>query len=464
MQLRDLLERTTTHALDFLEGLDERRVAPPASVAELRKALGGPLPEDSVEPERVVDELVRSVEPGLLASGGGRFFGWVIGGTLPAALAADWLTSAWDQNAAIVATSPAAAVVEEVCGAWVKDVLGLPAQASFALVTGTQMAHVTALAAARHWLLARRGWDVERRGLAGSPPVCVIASELRHASLERAVRLLGIGTDAISAVATEPSGAIRLDALAAALDQTSDAPTIVGLQAGELSSGAFDPFADACALARERGAWTHVDGAFGLWAAASPRLRHLLAGVDQADSWVTDGHKWLNTPFDLGLAVVAHPEAHRAAMTARGATYFAYDDVGRDQMDWNPEWSRRARGFAAYAALRSLGRRGLAELVDASASCARRLVQCLGGLPDVEVLVEPTINQGLVRFLARDGDHDRRTDAVIAHVQASGEAWFGGTSWRDQRAMRISVCSWRTTDDDVERTVEAVKAALAETP
>jgi glutamate/tyrosine decarboxylase-like PLP-dependent enzyme len=251
-----------------------------------------------------------------------------------------------------------------------------------------------------------------------------------------------------------------MDALAEALDRSGDSPTIVCLQAGELSSGAFDPFGEACALARARGAWTHVDGAFGLWGAASPRLRHLTAGVDQADSWVTDGHKWLNSPYDLGFAFVAHPEPHRASMTASGTTYFAYDVVGRDEMDWNPEWSRRARGFAAYAALRSLGRQGIAELVERSARDARTLVSKLGQLPDAEVLAEPIINQGLVRFLARDGDHDRRTDAVIERVQSGGEAWFGGTTWRGKRAMRVSVCSWRTTDQDVDRAVRAIRAAL----
>jgi glutamate/tyrosine decarboxylase-like PLP-dependent enzyme len=318
-------------------------VKPTASVPELRQSLGGPLPEVGLPPERVIDELVVAVEQGLLASDGARFFGWVIGGALPAAVAADWLTAAWDQNAAIVATSHAAAVVEEVCGAWMKDVLGLPAGASFALVTGalvtgSQMAHLTCLAAARNWLLAQRGWDVERRGLANAPAVCVLASELRHASVERALRLLGIGTDAIRSIQADATGAIRVDALGKALDAAAGAPTIVCLQAGELSSGAFDAFAEACALGRARGAWTHVDGAFGLWASASPALRSFTARMDQADSWVTDGHKWLNTPFDLGFAFVAHPQAHRAAMTASRATYFAYDEVGRDQMDWNPEW------------------------------------------------------------------------------------------------------------------------------
>jgi glutamate/tyrosine decarboxylase-like PLP-dependent enzyme len=462
MELRALLDRTAAHAANFLDSLDARKVPPSASVHELRKALHRPLPTKGLEPERVVDELVRAVEPGLLASTGGRFFGWVIGGTLPAALAADWLTSAWDQNAAIVATSPAAAVTEEVCGAWLKDLLAIPADASFALVTGSQTAHVTALAAARNHLLARAGWDVERRGLGHAPPLRVLASDLRHESLERAVRLLGIGTDAVTLLPTEPSGSLRVDALAVALEQAESAPTILCLQAGELNSGTFDPLAEACGLARRQGAWTHVDGAFGLWAAASPKLHHLVQGAEQADSWATDGHKWLNTPFDIGFAFVAHPDAHRAAMTTR-ASYFAHDAIARDQMEWNPEWSRRARGFAVYAALRSLGRSGVAELVERCTRHARRLVGEIGELQETEVLAEPIINQGLVRFLARDGDHDRRTDDVIARIQEEGESWFGGTTWRGGRAMRVSVCSWRTADADIDRALAAVRAALAAT-
>lgn len=463
MNLRGLLELTAAKAADFLDDLETRPVAPTASLVQLREALGGPMPGAGLDPERVIDDLVRAVEPGLMASAGGRFFGWVIGGTHPAALAADWLTSAWDQNAAIAATSPAAAIAEEVCGGWLKELLGIPPRSSFALVTGSQMAHVTALAAARNGLLSQLGWDVERRGLAGAPPVHVIVSELRHESLERAARLLGFGTDSITRVPTEPSGSIHMKAVAEALDRRDDGPTILCLQAGELNSGAFDPFAAACSLARQKGAWTHVDGAFGLWTAASPRLRHLLAGIEQADSWVTDGHKWLNTPFDIGFAFVAHPEAHRAAMTTR-ATYFAHEVAGRDAIDWNPEWSRRARGFAVYAALRSMGSREIAELVDRCVHHAKQLVAKISVFQDVEVLAEPVINQGLLRFLSRDGDHDRRTDAVIARVQESGDAWFGGTTWRGARAMRVSVCSWRTSDTDVQRAVAAVRTALVATP
>jgi glutamate/tyrosine decarboxylase-like PLP-dependent enzyme len=458
----DLLNRTVRHAVRYLDGLDDRPVAAQASVEQLRAALARPLDRQGADGERVIDELVAAVEPGLLASSGGRFFGWVIGGTLPAALAADWLTSTWDQNAAIVATSPAAAVVEEVVGSWLKQLLPIPAEASFALVTGSQMGHVTALAAARHHLLAADGWDVEARGLAGAPPIRLFASDLRHESIERAVRLLGIGTDSITRIPVDASGRLPLQVLREALGTAPHGPSIVCLQAGELNSGAFDDFQAGCELARRHGAWTHVDGAFGLWAGASSRLRHLFRGVELADSWVTDAHKWLNTPYDIGFAFTRHPYAHEGALKT-GASYFSHDAVARDQMSWNPEWSRRARGFAVYAALASLGTEGVAELVERCVDHTRALVQRIAAFGDAEVLVEPVINQALVRFLAADGGHDARTEAVIAHLQQSGEAWFGATTWRGMRAMRISVCSWRTTEQDVERVANAVWSALQAT-
>ena len=457
---RPLLEHTLGHAVEYLDGLDARPVAAQASAEELRSALPSALPEHGLPPEEVVDELATALDGGVLGSTGGRFFGWVIGGALPAAVAADWLTVAWDQNAAIYATSPAASVVEERCGEWLRELLALPAEASFALVTGCQMAHVTALAAARQHLLAARGIDAQRAGLAGAPPVRVLASELRHATIDRALRLLGIGTDAIVEIQADDAGRISLPVLEAELDRDPEAPTVVCLQAGELNSGAFDAFAEACELAQPRGAWVHVDGAFGLWAAASGRFRHLLAGVGKADSWATDGHKWLNVPQDAGFAFVAHPRAHRDSMASAGS-YFQHAAEARDQMDWNPEWSRRARGLAVYAAIRSLGREGVEELVDRCCAHATRLVTEIGDLPGAEVVALPVINQGLVRFLADDGDDDRRTDEVIGRVQALGEAWFGGATWRGRRVMRVSVSNWRTSDADVDRTVASVRAALA---
>jgi glutamate/tyrosine decarboxylase-like PLP-dependent enzyme len=459
MKRHDVLARAAAHAAAFLDGLPDRTVGATIGADELRRRLGGELPATGTDPAAVIEGLVRDVEGGIVGSAGGRFFGFVIGGALPVALAADWLTSTWDQNGASYACSPAAAVAEEVCGAWLKMLLGLPQAASFAFVTGCQMAHATALAAARHKLLQDRGIDVERSGLAGAPRLRILTSENRHESVIRAVRLLGIGTDAIDLLPCDELGAISLAALAAALERSGDSPTIVCLQAGDLNTGAFDPFERACALAHAARAWVHVDGAFGLWAATSARHRHLLAGVERADSWATDGHKWLNLPFDSGLVFVADPAAHSAVFT-QPTSYAIPAESVREPKDWNPEWSRRARGFVVYAALRALGRSGVGEIVERCCGLATRLVDGLATLPGVEVLARPRINQGLVRFLAGDGQHDRRTDRIIAATQESGTTWFGGTTWRGKRAMRISVCNWRTTESDVEQAVAAVRKVL----
>ena len=454
MNNHEVLARAAAHAQRYLDRLNERPVGATVTADELRQRLGGALPGKSSDPADVIDALVADTEGGLLASTGGRFFGWVIGGALPVALAADWLTSTWDQNAASVACSPAEAVIEEICGAWLKELLGLPATASYAFVTGCQMAHTTALAAARHKLLAKRGVDVERQGLAGAPPLRLLMSENRHESISRSARLLGIGTDAITLLPVDDDGALKLDALAAAL-RASDRPTAVCLQAGDLNTGAFDAFNEACELAHSASAWVHVDGAFGLWAATSERHRHFLAGVERADSWTTDGHKWLNLPFDNGFVFVADPEAHRAVFTME-TSYSAASQSAREQRDWTPEWSRRGRAVSCYAAIRALGREGIGEMVARCCDHATQLVDGLAALPGVEVLARPRINQGLVRFLDRDGAHDARTDATIKAIQASGVAWFGGTTWRGKRAMRISVCNWRTTDDDVRRALDAI--------
>ena len=464
--LRALLRQTADHAADFYEALGERRTSVTAGVQELREVLGRPLPDEPMEASQVIAELVRDVEAGLLGSVGGRFFGWVIGGSVPAALAADWLTSAWDQNAALYACAPAEAVAEEVCGGWLKDLLGLPAHASFALVTGTQMGHATALAAARNKLLAERSWDVERRGLAGAPPIRLITGGHQHASIDRAVRLLGLGTDAIVNAGADPQGRLDLGGLSREL-KAGDGPVIVCLQAGEINTGSFDDFTQACRIAHARSAWVHVDGAFGLWAAVSQRYRHLLDGVDAADSWTTDAHKWLNVPFDCGLVFTAHPAQHRAAMSVTASYLIRAADMGggtpREQIDYNPEWSRRGRGFAVYAAIRSLGRCGITQIIDDCCDHARHLTAGIGALPGAEILHEPQINQGLIRFTDPGGDHDSRTDRVIARIQHDGHAWFGGTTFNGARAMRISVVNHRTTDHDIERAIAAVRDALART-
>jgi len=461
MTVKSLLDITAAHANRYLESRDSRPLATTASLDELRSRLARPLPEASTAAEQVIGDLVRDTEGGILGSTSGRFFGWVTGGTLPAALAADWLTSAWDQNGASNLTAPAEAVVEEVCGAWAKQLLGIPASASFAFVTGSQMAHATAFASARHRLLGERGWNVEEKGLAGAPQLRVLTTEIRHESIIRAVRLLGIGSDAISHVPTDNRGRMNAGELERALRTSADAPTIVSLQAGDLNTGVFDPFAEVCRIAHERGAWVHVDGAFGLWVAASEKYRHLLDGAAQADSWATDGHKWLNLPFDSGLVFVADPTAHRAAF-AQSASYSVPTENLRNQKDWKPEWSRRGRGFTAYAAIRALGRSGIAEIVDRCCACADRLVTGIGGLAGAEIVARPIINQGLVRFLAPDGNHDRRTDDMIRRIQAKGVAWFGGATWQGMRVMRISVCNWMTTEQDIDETIHSVREAIHE--
>jgi glutamate/tyrosine decarboxylase-like PLP-dependent enzyme len=454
---RELLRRTAELAGDFLESLERRPVWPAASVDELRSALGEPLQDEPRDPLAVVEELARAVDPGVVGIPSGRYFGFVIGGAVPASLAADWLTAVWDQNAGLVVGGPSAAVVEEVAGAWLKDLLRIPQAASFSFVTGCQMAHVTGLAAARHAVLEDAGWDVERHGLTGAPWIHVFVGGKRHVTIDRALRLLGLGSDCAIRVEIDDQGRMRAEALAEAL-RSHDGPAIVCAQVGEVNTGAVDPLpeiADACAD-RERKAWLHVDGAFGLWASTSPSFAALVEGVDRADSWATDAHKWLNVPYDCGLAFVADPAAHRAAMRLV-AEYLVVDEKQvRDAMDWTPEFSRRARGFAVYAALRSLGRSGVAELVERCCRHARTFGEGLARLPGCEILNDIVLNQVLFRFA-----DDSTTSAVLAAVQASGEAWMSGTTWDGRAAIRISVSNWRTSDDDVARTVAAFQAAMS---
>jgi glutamate/tyrosine decarboxylase-like PLP-dependent enzyme len=459
-----VLERSLELALSYLQSLDAAPVAATTPLAELRHRLGRALPAEGVDPVTVVEELARDTEGGLLGSAGGRFYGWVIGAGLPAALGADWLTATWDQNAGLYACSPAAAVVEEVCGTWLKDVLGLPASASYSLVTGCQMAHVTCRAAARHAVLSRAGWDVNQDGLSGAPKVRVLTSTEVHGTTTRAAKLLGIGTANMVMLPSGASGQLETEALATALARDAGQPTIVVLQAGDVNCGAFDRFVELVPLAQTAGAWVHVDGAMGLWCNSVPELRHLLAGAELADSWATDGHKWLNVPYDCGYAFVAHPEHHRAAMEHH-ASYLVHADDVRDQLDWTPDHSRRARGFATYAALRELGRAGLCDLVARCCRHAHEIVTRIGALHDAAAVCIPQINQGLVRFHdprpgATEEDHNRRTDDVMAAINATGEAFFTGTTWKGRRCMRVSVSSWRTTEDDVDRAVAAVDRVL----
>jgi len=456
-EIRELLRRTAELAADYVESLDERPVFPEVTPERLREALGGPLPDGPSDPEKVVNELAEGAEPGVVALGSGRYFGFVIGGSLPAALAADWLTSTWDQNAGLYVGGPSASVVEQVTREWLVDLLGLPADASIGYVTGTQMAHVTGLAAARWHVLDAVGWDVGARGLAGAPPVRVLVGEKRHVTIDRALRLLGLGAPQV--VAADAQGRLVPGGLRDALG--GEGPAIVCAQAGEVNTGAFDPLpeiADACEAA---GAWLHVDGAFGIWAAVSPRLAHLVEGLERADSWTTDAHKWLNVPYDSGIVLCRHPESHRAAMTTTAS--YLIQNVGerrvRDQVDWVPEFSRRARGFAVYAALRSLGRRGLTELVERCCDAASRFAAAITELDGVELLNEVVLNQVLFRF-----DSDERTDEVLRRVQESGRVWMSGTTWDGRKAIRVSVSNWQTGNEEIDLAVDAFSQAYGQVP
>lgn len=458
---RDLLVQAATAAADYVDSLPERSIAPSLDAEALRSKLGGPLPSQGSPDSKVLGELVEAAQEGLLHTAAPRFFGWVIGGTQPAALAADMMVSAWDQNAGAHDCSPAAAIIEEVCGSWLKELFALPNDASFAFVSGCQMAHVTALAAARYRLFANLGWDVGKQGLIGAPAIEILSSEYHHETFARALRLLGLGSDCIKKVASDSQGRLDPQALRETLQSSPDTQRILCLQAGDLNTGQFDSAGELCDIAHEYNTWVHVDGAFGLWAQVSPAHKELLRGIEKADSWATDGHKWLNVPYDSGYVFVRDSEAHRASMTM-AASYVA-QSTGREirnQFDWGPQWSRRARAIPTYAAIRALGREGISAMIARSCQMASLLVERIGQLPGVEVISKPIINQGLVRFLAEDGDHNKRTDEVIEALVAEGSAWFGGVHYRGIRVMRISVCNHRTTEPDVEITVAAVSRVL----
>ena len=460
-----VLEKTLRHALEYLDGLSDSHVGSREDLQTLRSQLGGALPQESSPPRQVIEDLVCKARGGLIDSPGDRFFAWVIGGSVPAALAADWLTSTWDQNAGMFAVAPAAAVVEEVVGEWLLELLRLPKSASFALVTGCQMAHVTCLAAARNGVLTKRGWDVEQRGLIGAPRIRVISGDQRHGTIERALRMLGLGRDCLVDIPVAENGQLSASALEAVLKLEPEMPTILLLQAGDINTGSFDPFSELIPLAKRYGAWVHVDGAFGLWANATDEYRHLCRGVEDADSWATDGHKWLNVPYDCGYAFVADRESHHRAFSHH-ASYLNHSQVARDQVDWNPEYSRRGRGFASYAAIQSLGAVGISDLVTRCCRFAKRLVVEAAEIPGVEALCVPTLNQGLIRFLnprkgATEVDHDRRTEEVVERIVASGEAFFACTTWKGMRCMRVSVCGWQTDEASVDRTVKAIRESVS---
>jgi aromatic-L-amino-acid decarboxylase len=454
------LKRAADLAIDYLSRMDELPVREEASLDELRAAVRVPLNDAPMDAEVVVDELVEAVEPGLVQIQSPRYFGFVIGGGLDAAIAADWLCTAWDQNAGGYPCGPAAAVVEEAVGEWVLDLLGLPRDSGVGLTTGCQMAHVTCLAAARNRKLAETGWNVECDGLFGAPPLRVIAGAHAHTTVFAALRMLGLGSNRTEIVEADDQGRMLPGALAQVL-RSGEGPAIVIAQCGDVNSGAIDPLPQIADLAYDYGAWLHVDGAFGLWAAASPRLRDLVDGVERAHSWATDGHKWLNVPYDCGFAIVRDADSQRAALSSlAGAEHIPPIEHGeRYNAEWVPEFSRRARGFAAYAAIRQLGRRGVADLVERCCSCAHLMASALSEVEGAEVLNEVALNQVLVRF-TRDGANV--SDDVLKAVQDEGTCWMSGTTWDGEPAMRISVSNWRTTEDDIRRSAAAIESCLAQ--
>jgi glutamate/tyrosine decarboxylase-like PLP-dependent enzyme len=442
--LRKLLESAAQRAIGYLEELDSRGVAPGAQAVAGLERFREPLPDGPADPEEVLRLLDEVGSPATIATAGRRFFGFVIGGSLPVTLAANWLAGAWDQNSALYHVTPATALLEEVALGWLVDVFGLPAGTGGAFVTGATVANFSALAAARHAALERAGWDVEADGLFGAPPITVVVGEEAHPTLFKSLGMLGLGRNRVVKVPVDGQGRMRPEAL-----PRLSGPTIVCVQAGNVNTGAFDPIQEVCRIAHAAGAWVHVDGAFGLWAAVAPSRAHLVAAIEEADSWATDAHKWLNVPYDSGLAFVRDPEALRAAM-AITAEYLPTLSEHRNPSDYTPELSRRARGVEVWAALRALGRSGLADMIERACRQARRFAEGLeaGGC---RVLNEVVLNQVLVTF----GDA-ATTERVIADLQADGTCWCGGTVWQGQTAMRISVSSWATTEEDVERCLETL--------
>ncbi|HZV69145.1 MAG TPA: aminotransferase class V-fold PLP-dependent enzyme [Saprospiraceae bacterium] len=457
------LEQAYKLANDFFETIDSTPVGSMKSHEELLALWDQELSITGMDPEQIIIEMDKSARPGLHLNQSGRFFSWVIGGSHPSGVAADWLTSAWDQNAGMFTVAPAASIAEEIAGRWLKKILKLPHDASFAFVTGCQMAHFTCLSAARNHLFHEAGWDIEAKGFFGAPRIRVICGDQKHSTINRAMRMLGFGTDILTDIPSDEHGRINVVAFEKELMKEPDVPTLVLLQAGDLNTGVYDDFKTIIPLAHKINAWVHVDGAFGLWASASDSLSHFTEGVEAADSWATDGHKWLNVPYDCGYAFTAHPEAHYRSMSQQ-ASYVFGDQTARDPMYWNPEFSRRARGFATYAVIKELGTRGIEELIDRTCRHAHSIVKQAGQLPNTEVISIPIINQGLIRFLdpnsTNEKDHAAFTEKIILAINETGEAFFQPVTFKGKRCMRVSVSGWRTNDEDVRRTVEAIRLVL----
>lgn len=452
----DILALGHRLAAQFLDSVAARHVGSRATRAELLAALGGPLPTSGADPAVVLERLAQRADSGVVAQAGPRYFGFVTGGALPVTVAADWLATAWDQNAIVYVHAPAVSVMEDVVGGWILELLHLPPSASVGFTSGCHMANFTCLAAARHEVLRRVGWNVEAKGLRSAPAVRLIVGNEVHVSAMGALRYLGFGSEEIEVMAVDDRGAMKADGLRERLSG-HQGPVIICAQVGNVATGASDPIAEIVAIGREHGAWIHVDGAFGLWANAVPELRSQVHGIEQADSWATDAHKWLNVPYDSGLAIVRHTAAHRAAMSFKASYLQRGSDEERVGMDWVPESSRRARVVPLYALIQTLGREGIAEMVRRNVFLARRMAARLSLARGVKILNEIVLNQVLVQF---EGSGDRDADAitreVIAAIQADGTCWAGGTIWQGRHAMRLSISNWSTTQDDIDRSADAM--------
>jgi glutamate/tyrosine decarboxylase-like PLP-dependent enzyme len=451
-----LLERAQRIAARFLETVATRHVGGRSSRPELLAALGGPLPIDGRDAGLVIDELAERADAGIVAQTGPRYFGFVTGGALPVTVAADWLASTWDQNAVVYVHAPAVSVMEDVVSSWILDLLDLPRTASVGFTSGCHMANFTGLAAARHEVLRGVGWNIEARGMRAAPPIRVMVGGEVHVSVTAALRYLGFGSEQIEKIPVDDRGRMRADALRERL-RAGDGATIICAQVGHVATGASDPIDQIVDVGHNHGAWVHVDGAFGLWANVVPELRDSIRGIERADSWATDAHKWLNVPYDSGLAIVRHSAAHRAAMSFEAAYLQRGSDEERVGMDWVPESSRRARVVPLYALIRTLGRTGILEMVRGHVALARRMANRLSVVPGIAILNEVALNQVLVQFDGPGGaDSDALTREVITAIQAEGTCWAGGTVWQGKQALRVSISNWSTTEDDIDKSAAAI--------
>ncbi len=458
------LEKAHQLAIDFLDRLDTEPVDPNVPYEELKALWNWKLPIDGMPSEEVVEEMSRSARPGLKLNQSGRFFAWVIGGSHPSAVAADWLVAAWDQNAGLYAASPSSSIVEEIAGTWLKQLLHIPENSSFAFVTGCQMANFVCLNVARNHLFQKVGWDFESHGFYGAPKLRVICGDDKHNTITRALRMLGFGSGVVVNIPTDENGAMNVEAMREEFQRDGKTATMVLLQAGEIHTGVFDDFESIIPIAHQHNAWVHIDGAFGLWANVTPKYAHLLKYAEHADSWATDGHKWLNVPYDCGYAFTAHPASHFLTMT-NNAGYLPADELARDEFNWNPELSRRARGYATFAAIKEIGAKGISDLVERCCRHATNLVDGIGKLPNAKIMAHPIINQGLLRFVdPRNPEDELKNDSftldVIKAINETGEAYFQPSTFKGRKCMRVSVSGWRTTDQDVQRAVEATTVAI----